>query len=604
MASSKWARQAAKLYGRLYKVSIKQRVRLAFMLMIVLAIAAVGFSSYAIAARELQKNAFATRQEAVNKTAQILDEKLYQISNAVRSIMFSDAYKQMMTDVRSNRIADYYIHLSELQYVFSQVGYNEPLIDGILIATPIGDFYPISHRRSQTQSFYESNLYYDIKNLTGGMWIAGHSDKFFSGNDRAISFVTRGMADDDSDTNVFIVVNVNESGLIATLNRHAADGGDPYFIADANGEEVMRTDWSAAHGLRRDEPFLRLASGGQGSFFYDFDKSEYLVNYSRSSVEPDWLLYGVQEKSELLSQMKGVQRTTLAYMGIFLLLAWLLSSRLTGLLLLPLFKLQRLMREVEDNRLDVRFASRSADEIAQVGHQFNRMLDEINRLIRDVRDSESSKRKAEMRALTSQMEPHFLYNTLNTIYCKSVLGENEDVNEMIMALSQMFQLGLSGGKDWNTLEDELSHVRQYCSIQQKCYEGLFEYEASCSDETLMGCPLPKILLQPIVENSIQHGFKDRSSGGRIRIKADREDGLLHLTIEDNGSGFDAEKVKQGMQLSRNAKKGYALVNIRERLRLFYGDDARMALSNAADGGARTDLWIPIGRTEGEGDERE
>ncbi|SFB14265.1 two-component system, sensor histidine kinase YesM [Cohnella sp. OV330] len=601
MASSKWARFAQKEYGRLYNISIKKRVRLAFMVMIALAICAVGVSSYKIAARELQKNAFATRQEAVNKTAQILDDKLYQISNAVRSIMFSDAYKQMMTDVQSNRIADYYVHLSELQYVFSQVGYNEPLIDGILIATPIGDFYPISRRRSQTQSFYESNLYYDIKNLTGGKWIEGHTDKFFTGNSRALSFVTKGMAGDDSDTNVFIVVNVNESGLIATLNRQAASGGDPYFIADGDGEEVVRTDWSAAHGLHRDEPFLRRATGGQGSFFYDFDKAEYLVNYTRSSVEPDWLLYGVQEKSKLLAQMKGVQRTTLVLMGVFLLLSWLLSNRLTGLLLLPLFKLQRLMREVEDNRLDVRFSSRSGDEVAQVGFQFNRMLDEINRLIRDARDSEAGKRKAEMRALTAQMEPHFLYNTLNTIYCKSVLGENDDVNEMIMALSQMFQLGLSGGKDWNTLEDELSHVRQYCAIQQKCYEGLFDYEASVSDDALLGCTLPKILLQPIVENSIQHGFKDRSVDGRIRIKADRENGLLHLTIEDNGSGFDAEQVKQRMQLNRDAKKGYALVNIRERLRLFYGDDARMALSNTGEGGARTDLWIPIGRTEGEGD---
>ncbi|CAI6084981.1 cache domain-containing sensor histidine kinase [Cohnella sp. JJ-181] len=594
------ARLKMNIYDRLRSVSFKQRVRLAFMVMIALAIGAVGVCAYWIASRELQKNAFASRQEAVDKTTQILDEKLYQISSAVRSLMFSDAYKQTMLDVQSNRIADYYIHLSELQYVFSQVVFNEPLIDSMLIATPIGDFYPISRRRSQTRSFYESNLYYDMKDIAGGLWIKGHTDTFFTGNRRALSFVTKGVMDGEADTNVYIVVNVNENGFISALNQRTDSEDDHYFIVDSTGEQVVQTAWSLKHNLLRDESFLRHVTGGQGAFFHDFDEASYLVNYTRSNIVQDWLLYGIQEKGKLLAQMKGVQRTTLGIMAVFLLLSWLLSNKLTSLLLLPLFKLQRLMREVEDNRLDVRFSSRSADEVAQVGYQFNRMLDEINRLIRDVRDSEAGKREAEMRALTAQMEPHFLYNTLNTIYCKSVLGENEDAAEMILALSQMFQLGLSGGKDWHSLEDELSHVAQYCAIQQKCYEGLFRYEASVSDERLLGCALPKILLQPIVENSIQHGFKDKSEGGLIRMKADEYEHGLHISIQDNGTGMDADRVRQRMQEPAGAKKGYALGNIRDRLQLYYGDEARMELSDAPGGGARTDLWIPLRPKEGDG----
>ncbi|WP_258169109.1 sensor histidine kinase, partial [Paenibacillus sp. AR247] len=260
------------------------------------------------------------------------------------------------------------------------------------------------------------------------------------------------------------------------------------------------------------------------------------------------------------------------------------------------------MREVEDNRLNVRFSSRSNDEVAQVGNQFNRMLDEINRLIDDVRESEAGKLKAEMRALTAQMEPHFLYNTLNTIYCKSVLGENDDVNEMIMALSQMFQIGLSGGKDWNSLDDELSHVQQYCAIQQKCYEGLFTYEIKVTDEELLRSPLPKILLQPIVENSIQHGFEDFTSGGEIRIGAIRDGDRLHLTIEDNGKGMDVDKVEQALLSPSSTKKGYALKNIKHRLSLFYGEEARMVFSSTPGEGSRTDLWIPM--TSGEGGSNE
>lgn len=128
-------------------------------------------------------------------------------------------------------------------------------------------------------------------------------------------------------------------------------------------------------------------------------------------------------------------------------ITWLISNQLTSVLLKPLFKLRRLMRRVEENQLSVVYESRYEDEVAQVGFQFNRMMSEIQALIADVKTKEEDKRHAEIRALTAQMEPHFLYNTLNTIYCKSVMGENDDVNEMILSLSQMFQLGLSGGKD-------------------------------------------------------------------------------------------------------------------------------------------------------------
>lgn len=551
-------------------------------------------TTYWIASKELQKNAFASRQETVNKTTQILDDKLAGISNSVRSLMFSYAFKEMMLDVQSNDISNYYVHLSELQYVFSQVSFNEPLIESILIATPIGDFYPVSQRRSQTQSFYESSMYYDVKENYGGIWVKGHNDKFFTGNSRTLSFVTKGTQENVSNTNVFIVVNVNESGLIGMVNQHSSNDDSDYFVIDSKGEEVIRTAWSSSHNLMKDKPFLyKVSEGNHGSFFHHFDETDYLVNYTRSAVVKDWSLFGIQQKDKLLEQMNGVKRTTFYIMLFFLLLTWLLSTKLTAILLIPLFKLQRLMREVEDNRLNVRFASRSTDEVAQVGYQFNRMLDEINRLIDDVRLSESGKRKAEMRALTAQMEPHFLYNTLNTIYCKSVLGENDEVNEMILSLSQMFQLGLSGGKDWNTLEDELLHVEQYCLLQQKCYEGLFEYEVTLTDDSLLTCLLPKILLQPIVENSIQHGFKDISAGGRIHVRVYRQDQLLYLIIEDNGIGMDADKVRKGMLQPPVSKKGYALNNIVNRLNLFYGEAAGIELTSLPGKGSRTVIWMPI-----------
>jgi two-component system sensor histidine kinase YesM len=219
------------------------------------------------------------------------------------------------------------------------------------------------------------------------------------------------------------------------------------------------------------------------------------------------------------------------------------------------------------------------------------MLDEIKQLIEDVKIRESDKRKAEIKALSAQMDPHFFYNTLNTIYCKSVLGENDDVNEMILALSNMFQLSLSGGRDLIPLRDEIDHVRQYLAIQQRSYEQLFICRIEIEPE-LEACLIPKIMIQPLVENSILHGFRDRKSGGEIHIAVVAEGEWLHISAEDNGEGLVPEKLKQSITHPSKKKHGYALHNIYSRLGLYFGGRYRMEITNNEVGGAQIDIWLP------------
>ncbi|KHL91417.1 histidine kinase [Paenibacillus sp. IHB B 3415] len=585
------------LADRYYRISIKQRILFSFIVLITLSISAMGSFSYWIAAQEIEDNAYASSQETVSKTTQLLDSRLNDVALSVQSLMLSDAYRKMMIDVFSHDVSNYYVHLSDLQYVLSQATFNQPIIENVLIVTPIGDFYSTTQIRAQDNSFYGSELYDLSKEQPGGYWAKGHYDRLFTGNQRVISFVVRGIYEYPYTpiSNVYIVVNIKESRIDGLLNQGGERLGRNYYLLSGEGDAVVESRWPFG-GKFPWKPLLAAngEDGDQQNHSYRYDGKEYLVNYKRSAVSPDWIISGMQSRDQLLGKLQRVQRTTLYVIGVFLLTTWLISNQLTSALLKPLFKLRRLMRRVEENQLSVVYESRYEDEIAQVGFQFNRMMSEIKALIEDVKSKEEDKRQAEIRALTAQMEPHFLYNTLNTIYCKSVMGENDDVNEMILALSQMFQIGLSGGKDLISLEDELSHVRQYFAIQQKCYEDLFEYTVSVEDEQLLACQIPKIVLQPVVENSIQHGFSDRSGGGRIDIAVGREQGMLHISLADNGRGLDAASVKQGMNTAPLSKKGYALFNIRHRLALYYGADARMEIDGEPGKGSRTDLWIPLG----------
>lgn len=593
-----YARQIGRqIAHRYYRISIKQRILFPFIVLITLSISAMGSFSYWIAAQEIEDNAYVSSQETVGKTTQLLDSRLNDVALSVQSLMLSDAYRKMMIDVLSHEVSNYYVHLSDLQYVLSQAMFNQPMIENVLIVTPIGDFYSTTQTRAQDNSFYGSELYDLSKEQPGGYWAKGHYDRLFTGSQRVVSFVVRGIYEYPYTpiSNVFIVVNIRESRIDELLNQGGQQPGRNYYLLSGEGEAVVESRWPF-RGKFPWKPVLAEAgtAADPQEYSYSYGGKEYLVNYKRSTASPDWIISGMQSKDPLLSKLQRVQRITLYVIGIFLLATWLISNQLTSMLLKPLFKLRRLMRRVEENQLSVVYESRYEDEVAQVGFQFNRMMSEIKALIADVKSKEEDKRHAEIRALTAQMEPHFLYNTLNTVYCKSVMGENDDVNEMILSLSQMFQIGLSGGKDLINLEDELSHVRQYFAIQQKCYEGLFEYTVTIEDEELLSCMLPKIILQPVVENSIQHGFSDRTTGGRIEITVSREQGMLHITITDNGRGLDAVMVKQGMSSAPQSKKGYALFNIRHRLTLYYGTEARMEVDGEPGKGSRTDLWIPLG----------
>jgi two-component system, sensor histidine kinase YesM len=290
-------------------------------------------------------------------------------------------------------------------------------------------------------------------------------------------------------------------------------------------------------------------------------------------------------------------------MSICAITALLIANILSMYLTRPLNKLNTLMSKVVTTEdLALRYRSRYTDEVSKAGHSFNRMLDRIEHLIHEIQKTENSKRKAEMKALTAQIDPHFFYNALHTVYCKSVLGENEHVNEMIIALSDMFRLGLNNGEDITTLQAELDHVTKYLIIQQNCYEELFDYHIVVDPLVPMDTQVLKLILQPIVENSILHGFKQRSTGGRIRIHVQLAQGDLLLEVSDNGDGFHASSLEQSSSVQSVDLHGYALRNILDRLTIYYNQQAELTIHSQIGQGTQVSIRLPLER-EGEADEQ-
>ncbi|AIQ73426.1 MULTISPECIES: sensor histidine kinase [Paenibacillus] len=572
-----------------YRTSLKKRIWLSFTALTVFCISVTGLLAYSIASRAMERNSVELNQNVLNQSINVLDQKLKQIIVASSTMMLSEAYQQTIRDIKAHNMERFFANFSMLQAPFTQVELTENSIESILISTPDGDFYSTSNQRRTLTPFLESSLYQRVKEKPESNWVESHRDELFAGKHHVISLVLQPLTDNYV-PDLFLIVNVKEDILEDTVSGGGSLGSARFLLINKEGTSVFgdgeRPEWS------RDSVFLdKLREADRGNFEYSAGDGTMLLSYASSGYAKDWVLVSYLSKKELLQPVRSIQWLVLMIMAACIVIALFLARYLSALLLGPLLKLQRTMSRVEQEDLSARFQSPFQDEIGEAGRKFNQMLDRIGELIVEVKDTEKEKRKAEIKALQAQIEPHFLYNTLNTIFWKCEMDEYEDVKQMVISLSALFQLGLNNGQEITTLGKELEHVRQYLNLQQQCYEGLFDYTIDAGVE-LLELPVLKIIIQPLVENSILHGLKELRGGGVIRISVEVAKNTLLIRVTDNGTGMNAEKLNAWLK-EPNGSGGYALSNICSRLQLYYGKEAGLVFRSSPRVETEAVLSIPV-----------
>ncbi|WP_373230050.1 sensor histidine kinase [Cohnella sp.] len=575
------------------KLSFGSKLKSAFQAITILSILVTGGFSYYITSTIIENNAMKLTQDTVVQSAQIVDEKLGKLMLVMMTFMISEPFQNIMDDVSAGEDKRYFTHLSNLDNAFSQARIAEPLIHSIYISTPIGEFYPLAINRNRQTVFNETPLFERFNLEKRNIWVEGHEDMLFSGKNRVISLILEPIIDNTINVkDVYVVVNIREDGIRKLLGTETV-GGSSRFLLNAEatlvGLEqnplVMEAVNSGLMGdIIKDEP--------TGYTSYELENDSYLLNYARLGIN-DWTVMAIQSKDHVLRDMIYVKWMILFITVCCFVVTVFVSGAFTRYLLKPLHGLQQVMKRVENNDLSARFKSKNEDELAQVGFRFNRMLAQIVLLIDEVKLAESNKRAAEIKALSAQMDPHFLYNALNTIYWKLKLKQVDQSLQMVVSLSRLFQLGLNKGNEITTLDKELQHVRQYLELQTYCYENLFEYDIRVRESSLMEMPVPRIMLQPLVENSIQHGFQDMESGGLITIDIDIDSELGHwtLSVQDNGCGMEIETIHSLQR--QDPERGYAIGNLKSRLQLYYGDHAELNILNPSPPGKGTIALITI-----------
>ena len=289
-----------------------------------------------------------------------------------------------------------------------------------------------------------------------------------------------------------------------------------------------------------------------------------------------------------------IRFSVVAFAAIFVLIT-ALSYYIPLSITRPIRKLSEVTDQVAKGDLTVRSDVRSGAEVSVLSDSLNTMIDKIDELLEQVKKEQIRLRKAEFELLQSQINPHFLYNTLDAIVWLAEAGEQKKVVSMVGSLSDFFRTSLNQGKDIITIKEELQHSRSYLEIQQMRYQDILNYEIHVPEE-LHRYLIPKITIQPLVENALYHGIKNKRGLGRIVISGRKEEDFLILQIEDNGIGMRKERldqVKEGMNQKIPTEKDiYGLYNVNERIRLNFGEKYGLSIESTYGEGTVVSIILP------------
>lgn len=261
----------------------------------------------------------------------------------------------------------------------------------------------------------------------------------------------------------------------------------------------------------------------------------------------------------------------------------------------PIKVLQLSMKQLSGGDLETRISQKRKDEFGDLFDNFNSLAGELNNLIYAVSESEKRETEAKYRMLQSQINPHFLYNSLDTIRMMAVLDDKNDIAEALLNLSALFRYHIRNSDKPVTVKEELSQIKNYLSLQQLRLQEKLEIVYD-TDEEALSCYMPKILLQPILENCFSHGFKDISHKLVISVTIKKEGRDISFTVADNGRGMTIDELDRlAEKLSRRdmpAEHGIGLYNVNERLRLYFSDNRGLIIQSRENEGMSVSFTIP------------
>lgn len=376
------------------------------------------------------------------------------------------------------------------------------------------------------------------------------------------------------DKNIYLFMQVKNENIQAFFNRFRLQNSQRFSLKGiTNGFEVTE----------------------QGFFYNYYDNYDKLL-HTRIDIG-DWYLRTWTEATVASSiSMELFSRLAVVF-GMILLCAFVLSTIISRQVTKPIKKMEEIVKQYSKGNFDVKIHLSGKDEIAELGNVLNVMATQIIGLIKSVTEKERQSKYLELQTLIYQINPHFLYNTLDSINMLARKNNDLQVAAMVTNLSRLFRLSLNHGMNIISVKEEIAHVTYYLKIQKFRFEEQLDWKVEVADE-ILEYRIMKFIMQPIVENAIYHGIKSKNEHGFITIKCAMKGGDLEIIIEDTGKGMDADTLEQLNRKmndkirDRKERRGYGIWNVNQRIKIFYGERYGIKIESVLGHGTKVVITIP------------
>ena len=391
-----------------------------------------------------------------------------------------------------------------------------------------------------------------------------------------------------------LLIDMSYAGLQYMLDNTPLGNQGYLYLMSGDGELIYHPQMQLIDAGLKEENTQAASAYGDGNYQEtwqgkDRDVIVKTVGYT------GWKIIGVSpEHGFTLNEVKT--RLFLVFVvAFFLFLLAVINAYISSKITAPIQELEKSVNALEEGELDTQVYTGGSYEIQHLGRSIGGMARRIQALMNDIVAEHESKRKSEFDTLQSQINPHFLYNTLDIIVWMIENEQKQEAVKVVTALARFFRISLSKGRSIIPVRDELEHVRNYLTIQQKRFKNKFIYQIEAQEEVLSLASL-KLMLQPLVENAIYHGMEFMDGDGEITVKAERNEDRLCFTIADNGLGMTKEQV-EGLLTgeTRSASKkgsGIGVKNVNERIRLYFGEDYGLEIFSEPDEGTAIQICLP------------
>jgi two-component system sensor histidine kinase YesM len=391
-----------------------------------------------------------------------------------------------------------------------------------------------------------------------------------------------------------LLIDMSYASLQYMLDNTPLGNQGYLYLMSGDGELIYHPQMQLIDAGLKEENTQAASAYGDGNYQEtwqgkDRDVIVKTVGYT------GWKIIGVSpEHGFTLNEVKT--RLFLVFVvAFFLFLLAVINAYISSKITAPIQELEKSVNALEEGELDTQVYTGGSYEIQHLGRSIGGMARRIQALMNDIVAEHESKRKSEFDTLQSQINPHFLYNTLDIIVWMIENEQKQEAVKVVTALARFFRISLSKGRSIIPVRDELEHVRNYLTIQQKRFKNKFIYQIEAQEEVLSLASL-KLMLQPLVENAIYHGMEFMDGDGEITVKVERNEDRLCFTIADNGLGMTKEQV-EGLLTgeTRSASKkgsGIGVKNVNERIRLYFGEDYGLEIFSEPDEGTAIQICLP------------